>query len=72
MADITVVDHHRHVLGRGSPPQRVHREVLAESYESLTWKQNITLQLFETEVFDPLPNVDQMPAGFRYECVLGS
>lgn len=73
MAHITAADHHRHVLDRESPPHWVHGEVLAESYKSLTWKQNMSLWLFESEeVFDSLPNVHQMPAGFRYECVPGS
>lgn len=29
----------------------------------MTWKQNMSLWLFESEVFDPLPNAAQMPAG---------
>lgn len=44
---------------------------LGERYKSLTWKQNMSLWLFESgEVFDPLPNMAQMPAGSSYEHVI--
>lgn len=46
---------------------------LGESYKSLTWKQNMSLWLFESgQVFDPLPNVAQVPAGSGYEYDQGS
>lgn len=44
---------------------------LGERYKSLTWKQNMSLRLLESrEVFDPLPNVAQKPAGSSYEHVI--
>lgn len=68
VADLPAADHHRHVPGRESPLHWLHGELRAESYTSLRWKQNMSLWLFESEeMFDPLPNVDQMPAGFRYK-----
>ena len=46
---------------------------LRESSKSLTRKQNMSLWLFESgDVFVPLPNVAQVPAGSGYEYDQGS